>query len=208
MNARFGKISALITAIGVLSFAISMILGFFTPTIFFSCFSSMIIAFGFLPLMASLASVNHDPQTRAIGMSGVAFGVVYVLLVFLVYYAQCTTVRMNASLGTESLSIISYSHIGSLFFNYDLLGYGMMALSTFLIGFTIRPIGKQALALRMMLWLHGLFFLPCFILPMFPIFTPSSDSLMSVIMLECWCAFFLPLCWLCRRYFARVEQLG
>ena len=37
------------------------------------------------------------------------------------FITQCTTVNLNSSLGNESLSIIDFSKLGSLFFNYDLL---------------------------------------------------------------------------------------
>lgn len=208
MNARFGKIASSVTMVAVVSFAISMILGFLTPTLFFSCLSSLFIGIGFVPFMIALTSVNRDPQMRAIGLSGIAFAIVYFVLILLVYYAEITTVRMNQSLSTETLSIISYGYVGSLFFNYDLLGYGFMGLSTFLIGFLVRPMDATARGLRMMLWLHGIFFPICLFMPMLPVFSTGTDTLFSVILLEAWCAYFVPLCVLGIRYFAKIQRLG
>lgn len=89
--------------------------------------------------MVSLFSFNESKDTKAAGLSGIAFAIIYVVLILLVYYAECTTIRLNQNLSQETLSIISYSYIGSLFFIYDLLGYGFMGLSTFFIGFIIIP---------------------------------------------------------------------
>ena len=209
MNEKLGKVGAAITGLSVFAFAISMLIGFFTPTLFSSYLSSIGIALGFVVMVAALAGANDDAQARGVGVGGVVFAAIYAMLILLVYYAQSTTVRMNPALSEEALSLLDYSRAGSLLFNYDLLGYGMMAISTFLIGFTVRPIHRCARALRIMLWLHGLFFLPCFIMPMLPVFTAGSDTTFSVIMLECWCGYFIPLCVLAYRYFrdvARVER--
>jgi hypothetical protein len=112
---------------------------------------------------------------------------------------------MNGSLGEEVLSIISYEHLGSLFFNYDLLGYGFMGLSTFFTGFTVTPKGKGDTALRLLLWIHGIFFVSCLLVPMFPVFTPdmAGGDAIGMIVLLVWCVYFLPICILAYRYFGR-----
>lgn len=205
MNGFIGKSSAWVTGLAVAAFGISMLVGFAVPTLFFSCFASMLIAIGFVSMMIALHSQNRDPAVRAAGLSGMAFAGIYAVLILLVYYAECTTVRMNPTLSDETLSLISYGHIGSLFFNYDLLGYGFMGLSTFLVGFTILPRNRAARALRMLLWLHGIFFPICLLMPMFPVFQASGDTLSSVILLEGWCAYFIPVCVLAYRYCSAPE---
>ena len=205
MNRTLGKIGALVTGAAVLAFAVSMVVDFFTPTLFASCFASMYIAIGYVPFTAALAGHNSDGQRRGASFAAIAFGAIYALLVLLVYYAQCTTVRMNPSLSAEALSLISYGQAGSLFFNYDLLGYGFMGLSTFFAGFAVKPVNRRARALRMLLWMHGVFFPLCFIMPMLPIFTPGGSDLYSVFMLEGWCAYFLPICLLGYDYFRSPE---
>ncbi len=200
MNNIIGKIGSAVTGLAVLAFAISMIFG---EGVFASCLSSMFIAMGFIPFMCAVFAVNKRDDNKAVGYTGAAFAVIYSTIIFLVYYAECTTIRMNSSLSNEALSIISYGYTGSLFFNYDLLGYAFMALSTFLMGFLVEPHNKADRAFRWMLWLHGVFFLSCFFVPMFPVFTAGTSDYIGIILLEIWCAYFLPICILGYRYFER-----
>ena len=98
--------------------------------------------------------------------------------------------------------LLDYSRSG-LYFYYDLLGYGVMALSTFFAGLTVR----RAPWLRRLLMLHGLFFLPCMLLPMLGVFpvTDGSVSAGGIIALECWCAFFVPVDVLAAGYLGRED---
>ncbi len=204
-NIIMGRTGAAITGLAVLSFSVSMVFGLFSNMIFASCLSSIFIAVGFIPFMVSLFSKCKNSDKKAVGLTGIAFAAVYAVIIFLVYYAECTTIRMNSLLSDEALSIISYGHIGSLFFNYDLLGYGFMGLSTFLIGFTIEPKSIGDKVLRGLLWGHGVFFLSCLFMPMFPVFTKGTSNVPGTILLEIWCAYFIPICILGYRYF-RKEQ--
>lgn len=200
-NTTVGKIGSFITGLAVLAFAISMLIGLFLDAIFASCLSSMFIAIGFLPFMIALYSINEEKEKKASGIAGIAFAVVYAVLVFIVYYAECTTIRMNTGLSKETLSIISYGHLGSLFFNYDLLGYAFMALATFLVGSTMNVDNRNEKYLKAMLMIHGVFFISCLFMPMFPIFTVGTSNVMGTIILEIWCIYFLPICILGYRYF-------
>jgi len=195
-NIRVGRIGATITGVAVLTFAISMLIDFFTDTIFFSCLSSLFIAIGYIIFIAGILFF----------FAGIAFAVVYAVLIFLVYYAECTTVRMNTALSEEAISIISYSHLGSLFFNYDLLGYAFMGLSTFFVGFSIKPIDNSGKWLQRLLWIHGIFFIACLIVPMLPIFKPGTDSIVGTILLEFWCVYFIPVCILGWKYIGAEEH--
>lgn len=205
MNIKLGKISSLVTGIAVFLFALSMIFG----TIYTSCLSSIFIAIGFIPFMCSIFAVSKKDDSKAIGYTGIAFAAVYAVLIFLVYYAECTTVRMNTALIEEALSIISFGYGGSLFFNYDLLGYAFMALTTFLMAFLVEPLSKSDRVFRAMLWIHGIFFISCFIVPMFPVFTASTSEatdMTGVILLEIWCAYFIPICVLGYKYFSSLDR--
>ncbi|HOQ76495.1 MAG TPA: hypothetical protein PK369_08020 [Thermoclostridium sp.] len=206
MNRLVGKIGSLVTGVSVLSFAVSMIVALFYPSTFYSCLASIFIAIGFVPFMCALYSLNDKDECRAAGISGIAFAAIYATIILLVYYAECTTVRMNNSLSDEALSIISYGYLGSLFFNYDLLGYAFMALSTFLVSFTVQPRSSSDRALRWMLRIHGIFFFSCLIVPLFPVFTRGTGNIIGTVLLEIWCAYFLPICVLGYRYFDRAED--
>ena len=112
----------------------------------------------------------------------------------IVYFTQCTSV-LNDNLSKEALKVLDYSNMG-LMFNLDLLGYAIMALSTFFIGFTINVKNKKDKALKYLLLIHGIFFISCLIMPMTGIFAKSdgsSSSIGGVIALEIWCAYFLPI---------------
>ena len=87
MNITVGKIGAAVTGLAVLSFAISMIFGLFTDTLFISCLASIFIAIGFVPFMVSLFAVNDDVDKRAVGLTGIAFAAIYAVIIFLVYFA-------------------------------------------------------------------------------------------------------------------------
>lgn len=203
MNQTIGRIGAAITGLAVLSFAVSMIVRLFDNSIgtFPSCLSSLFIAIGFVIFICSVLAVNNKPANKAAGIVGVSFAAIYAVIICLVYFAEITTVRMNNTLSDETLSIISYGYTGSLFFNYDLLGYAMMALSTFFSAFAIIPEDTGDKVLRLLLWIHGVFFLSCLIVPMFSVFKAGASIIPGTILLEIWCAYFLPICILGFRYF-------
>ena len=206
---KLGKIGAIVTGVSVAVFALAMLvrLAAGLNTAFVSYFVCIFIAVGYIMFAAALATPRKDKSLSASGLAGLAFSVVYAVLIFVVYYAMLTTVRMNGTLGDEALSVISYERLGSLFFNYDLLGYGFMGLSTFFIGFTVTPKNKGDAALRLLLWIHGIFFVSCFLMPMFPVFTPgmSGGDVIGTLVLLVWCAYFLPICILGWRYFKGIN---
>ncbi len=103
---------------------------------------------------------------------------------------------------TFKAKIIDYGNTGSLFFNYDLLGYAFMALSTFFGGFLVDKSKKCGKPLAIMLKIHGIFFLSCLFVPMFPVFTGASgDAAAGTVLLEIWCLYFMPICFFGYRYF-------
>ncbi len=126
-------------------------------------------------------------------------------LIALVYYAQITTVRMPA-LSDEAYAVLSYSEFG-LFFNYDLLGYAFMALSTFFVSFAIMPADKGDRWLKWLLCIHGVFAISCVVTPTLGLFQPgmAGGDLMGVLVLEFWCVYFTPVCILACRYFKRAS---
>ena len=86
---------------------------------------------------------------------------------------------------------------GGLIFSYDLLGYGMMALSTFFTGLGICPKNRKDKWLKSLMMIHGMFFFGCLLLPMTGIFRTAMSGgggrLGGIIALESWCAYFLPI---------------
>lgn len=201
-NRVVGIIGSAVCSVSVLCFAVSMIVGIFVNTLFLSCFASMFIALGFMLFMCAVSGSNKDKEKRACGNVSLVCAAVYLTLIFLVYFAECTTVNLSPRLDEKILSIIDYGHTGSLFFNYDLLGYGFMALSTFFAGFLVDKTERYGKALSLMLKIHGIFFPSCFFVPMFPLFTGGDgDTLTGTVLLLVWCAYFLPVCCLGFGYF-------
>ena len=130
------------------------------------------------------------------------FSAVYATLILLVYFAQNTSVRLDG-LGDEALRVLDFRR-GGLLFNYDLLGYGMMALSTFFLGLSMRVESRADRWLKRLLMLHGAFFISCFLLPMTGMFAGMADGGTGrggVIALVIWCIYFLPVGLLAWRHF-------
>ena len=188
MNRAIARAGALIVTVSVIAFAVCMLI----PFDFGSYFVCMLLPIGYIMMAAGFCNESDGPH-RVAAYVGMAFAVVYAVFVFLVYFAQTTSVRLDP-LGGQAMGVLDYAR-GGLFFYYDLLGYGMMALSTFFIGLTVGPKTKADKWLKRLLLAHGVFFLSCFIMPMTGILRPAPDggsSLGGVIALECWCAYFTP----------------
>lgn len=197
-----GKLGAGITGIATLAFAVSMIYGLFADGLFACCFSSIFIALGFILFMSGLAAVNKNDDRKAAGNVCLVSAAVYVVFVLIAYFAECTSINLHPELSEEVRKIIDYGNTGSLFFNYDLLGYAFMALSTFFGGFLVDKSKKCGKPLAMMLKIHGIFFLSCLFVPMFPVFTGASgDAAAGTMLLEIWCLYFMPICFFGYRYF-------
>lgn len=140
---------------------------------FGSYFVCMFLPIGYIMMSAGFCN-ESDEKHRVAAYVGLVFAAVYAVLIFLVYFAQTTSVRLD-SFNEQAMGILDYSK-GGLFFNYDLLGYGMMALSTFFIGLTITGRTKADKWLKYLMIIHGIFFLSCFIMPMTGVFGSMSNG--------------------------------
>lgn len=189
MNRLISKIGAGIVTAAVFLFAVCLI----TDFSFGSYFVCMFLPIGYI---MTAAGFHHecDEDLKVAANVGLIFSAVYAVLIFLVYFAQTTSVRLDG-MNEQALKILDFKH-GGLIFNYDLLGYGMMAISTFFIGLTIKSKSKTDKWLKGLMIIHGAFFISCFIMPMTGIFSGMSDgetSIGGVIALLFWCVYFLPI---------------
>ncbi len=188
MNQVLPRIGAAMVAVTVFLFAVCILLGF--P--FGSYLVCMFLPMGYI-MMAAGFRQESPPEVRVAADIGMAFAAVYAVLILLVYFAQTTTVRLEA-LTDQAARALDYRR-GGLLFNYDLLGYGMMALSTFFIGLSMRPENPRDLWLKRLMLIHGVFFLSCFFMPMTGMFTGMAEGDSGrggEIALLFWCAYFLP----------------
>ncbi len=201
MNNLLPKIGSAIVSITVFLFALFLIINFK----FSSFFVCMLLPIGYIMMTAGFHNESKDDCKVAANI-GLIFSAVYAVLIFLVYFAQVTSVRLD-NLNEQAMLILDFSR-GGLIFNYDLLGYGMMALSTFFTGLTIKPENKADKALKWLMIIHGVFFISCFIMPMTGIFTnmQSADAGNGgAIALVFWCAYFLPVGILSFIHFSKKE---
>lgn len=202
MNQRISKTGAALVTLTVFLFSIFMIVDF--P--FGSYLVCMFLPIGYIMMAAGFHYESAEEQ-RVSANVGLIFSAIYAGLVFLVYYAQITSVRLE-TLDEQALRILDFQR-GGLLFNYDLLGYGMMALSTFFIGLSIKPNSKSDKWLKYLMLLHGVFFISCFVMPMTGIFASMANGNNgngSTIALLFWCAYFMPIGILSYRHFEYAEK--
>ena len=197
MNKRISRIGAAIVAATVFLFAVCMIVGF----LFGSYLVCMLLPIGYI-MMAAGFQQECPAERRVAANVGLILAAIYAVLILLVYFAQITSVRLDG-LNEPALRILDYQR-GGLMFNYDLLGYGMMALSTFFIGLSIRADCRADSWLKGLMLLHGIFFVGCFVMPMTGAFTAMADGATGnggTIVLLFWCAYFFPIGVLAYRHF-------
>lgn len=199
MDKIIPKAGAAITVVTVFLFAVFLAVDFS----FGSYFVCMLLPIGYIMMAAGFHHESCDKRRVSSNISMI-FSAIYAVLIFLVYFAQVTSVRLE-DLNEQAVSILNYQR-GGLFFNYDLLGYGMMALSTFFIGLSIKAECKADKWLKFLMLLHGIFFISCFIMPMTGVFTSMAsgeESSGGTITLLIWCVYFIPIGALAYRHFGK-----
>ena len=201
MNKLIPKIGAVIVAVTVLLFAVCMIV----KSHFGSYFVCMFLPIGYIMMAAGF---QHEccEERRVSANIGLVFSAIYAVLIFLVYFAQTTSVRLE-DLNEQAALILDYQR-GGLLFNYDLLGYGMMALSTFFIGLSIKADSNSDKWLKCLMMIHGIFFFSCFIMPMTGVFTSMAVGEAGnggTIALLLWCAYFFPIGVLAYKHFEKAN---
>lgn len=197
MNRKIAMAASAVNVMSVACFALCMLFCFDNG----SFFSSMFIAFSLVPMISAFA-FYADRESKLAGLTALAFSAVYAAIILLVYFAQLTTVRLE-NLTDQASKLLTFGKFG-LLFNYDLLGYGVMALATFFAGLTVKPESKENKWLRSLLLAHGVFFISCLIMPMLGIFSEGGSYWSGVIALEAWCIYFIPVGVLSYRHFRRI----
>ena len=200
MNQLLAKIGAVIVTVTVFLFAVFILCSFN----FGSYLVCMFLSIGYIMMSAGFHHESSE-QTRVAATIGLVLSAVYAVLILLVYYAQTTTVRLE-EMNDQAARVLDYQK-GGLLFNYDLLGYGMMALSTFFIGLSIRAETKPDRWLKWLMIIHGVFFLSCFFMPMTGMFTHMAEGNSGHgggIALLFWCIYFIPIGILAYRHFGKI----
>ena len=199
MNKLIPRTGAAIVTITVIFFAVCLIM----DNSFGSYFVCMFLPIGYIMMAAGFHYESSEEQRVAADI-GLVFSAIYAVLIFLVYFAQITSVRLDG-LSEQALRILDFKR-GGLLFNYDLLGYGVMALSTFFIGLSIKASSQTDRWLKCLMMVHGIFFVGCLIMPMTGVFSSMSSgetSIGGVAALVIWCIYFLPIGVLAYKHFGR-----
>ena len=197
MNTILSKTGALVTTVTVALFALFIIIDF--PFGYYAV--CMLLPVGYVMMSAGLA-YECDDDRRVAAIISMTLAAVYMILVLLVYFSQTTTVN-NEELDEQASRLIDFRR-GGLIFNYDLLGYGMMALSTFFMGLTVKPHDKSDKWLKWLLIIHGAFFPGCLIMPMTGVFLSAQNGEHGRggnLALLFWCAYFIPIGILAYKHF-------
>ena len=180
--------SAIVT-VTVFLFALFLIINF-PMGYYFVC---LILPLGFIMMTAGLHNECENDRKVAAN-TGLILAAIYGTFIMLVYFAQLTTVN-NEQLTEQAAKLLEFGKFG-LIFNYDLLGYGMMALSTFFTGLSIKAENKADKCLKALMMIHGVFYFSCTFMPMTGIFSKMSsggDGLGGRFALVAWCVYFFPI---------------
>ena len=189
LNKMISKVGSAIVTVTVFLFAIFLIIDFSMGS-YFVC---LILPIGFIIMTAGLQNECEDDRKVAANI-GLILAAVYSTFIMLVYFSQLTTVN-NEQLNEQAANLLEFDKYG-LIFNYDLLGYGVMALSTFFAGLSMKPENKMDKWLRALLMIHGVFYFSCTFMPitgMFARMSSGGDGIGGRLALVAWCVYFLPI---------------
>lgn len=189
LNKMISKVGSAIVTVTVFLFALFLMINF--PTGYF--FVCLILPIGFIMMTAGLHNECEGDRKVAANI-GLILAAVYATFIMLVYFAQLTTVK-NELLNEQAANLLVFGKFG-LIFNYDLLGYGVMALSTFFTGLSMKPKNKMDKWLRALMMIHGVFYFSCTFMPMTGMFAKMSsggDGIGGRLALVVWCVYFLPI---------------
>ena len=189
LNKRIPKAGSAIVTVTVFLFALFLIINYSMGS-FFVC---IILPLGFIMMTAGLHNECENDRKVAANI-GMVLAAVYCVLVMVVYFTQLTTVN-NEHLNEQAANLLNFGKFG-LIFNYDLLGYGIMALSTFFTGLSMKAKNKADKWLKALMMIHGVFYFSCTFMPMTGIFSKMSsggDGLGGRFALVAWCVYFFPI---------------
>lgn len=185
MNRRLGFYSSVVTALCTSLFFI----GLFTGSEVLNYASCLVLSWAYVLTACAYASyAAKDRQALALG--GVAIGIIYSVFTNLVYYTQLTTVAYQTA--DQGLLDALAFRSGTWMFGFDIMGYGLMGLSTLLIGLALQSANRRDRIMKAMLLGHGVFFPICVIMPMLNVFKAGADDSAGILALKLWCLYFAP----------------
>ena len=189
LNKMISKVGSAIVIVTVFLFAFFLIIDFSMGG-YFVC---LILPVGFIMMTAGLNNECEGDRKVAANI-GLILAAGYGTFIMLVYFSQLTTVN-NEQLNEQAAKLLEFDKYG-LIFNYDLLGYGVMALSTFFTGLSMKPKNKMNKWLRALLMIHGVFYFSCTFMPITGVFVNMSSGGNGIggrLALVVWSVYFMPI---------------
>ena len=189
LNKTIAKLGSWIVTVTVFLFALFLIINY-PMGYYFVC---LILPLGFIMMTAGLHNECENDRKVAAN-TGLILAAIYGTFIMLVYFAQLTTVN-NEQLTEQAAKLLEFGKFG-LLFNYDLLGYGIMALSTFFTGLSMKAKNKADKWLKAFMMIHGVFYFSCTFMPitgMFARMSSGGDGIGGRLALVVWCVYFLPI---------------
>lgn len=206
MNRKIGLIASIVMSVAVAVFLICLIIALFVKNAFTENLSygiCAVLSWAYVAVTCVYSCYTQRGRSAAAKI-GVAIGVIYSAIISVVYFTQLTTV-LHKSADEKILQVFSFTASDSWMFNLDLLGYGLLAISTFFVGLSLQAKNKADKALKILLMLHGIFFV-CMFVPILP-FPATNQGSGGTIALICWCLFFLPICILSSLHFKMLDNV-
>ena len=188
LNKMIPQVGSAIVTVTVFLFALFLIINYSMGS-FFVC---LILPIGFIMMTAGLHNEIESDRKVAANIGLILAGV-YSTFIMLVYFTQLTTVN-NEQLTEQAANLLEMGKCG-LIFNFDLLGYGVMALSTFFTGLSMKAKNKADKWLKAFMMIHGVFYFSCTFMPitgMFAKMSSGGDGIGGRLALVAWCIYFLP----------------
>ena len=189
LNKTIAKVGSGIVTVTVFLFALFLIINYSMGS-FFVC---LILPLGFIMMTAGIHNECENDRKVAANI-GLTLAAVYCTFIMLVYFTQLTTVN-NEQLTEQVANLLEMGKCG-LIFNYDLRGYGIMALSTFFTGLSMKAKNKADKWIKALMMIHGVFYFSCTFMPITGMFSKMSsdgDGLGGRLALVAWCVYFLPI---------------
>ena len=148
MNRKIGFIASIVIGSAVTIFMICLLIALFAQNAFTENLSygvCTILSWGWVA--TAVAYACYAKNETAAAKIGVCTSVMYSTVISIVYFTQLTTV-LYKSVDEKILQAFSFSASGSWLFNLDLLGYGLLSISTVFIGLTLQAKNRIDKALK------------------------------------------------------------
>ena len=208
-ESTIGRVAALSIAVETTVFALTLIWGILFHTQFdqiLGYIASLLLAISVVVLMACFY-VGLEGLFKIFGLLALAAALIYAPFCISTYFLQLSIVAIHPlGLSAEVLDALTFEP-GSPMFALDMLGYGFLCLSTLAAAFALVNVKDRAL--RTLCFIHGGLALPTFLAPIISgIFQSSSNQVNDTgsYVLLFWCAVFIPIALLFRRYFEAAQE--